>query len=137
MATPLETVQSVYAAFGRGDIPGILDMLADDVAWQTVGDAADYPLFRQWPGRAGAAQFFATLVSLEDITHFEPQSFDAAGDKVFVMGRIESTVKASGQKVAYEWIHVWTVRGGKVVAWKEWLDGAVLARAQRAKAVPA
>ena len=118
MATPLETVQSIYAAFGRGDIPGILDMLADNVTWQTVGDVADYPLFRQWPGRAGAAEFFSTLVGLEDITHFEPQSFDASGEKVFVMGRIESTVKASGQKVAYEWIHVWTVRSGKVVAWK-------------------
>jgi ketosteroid isomerase-like protein len=137
MPTPIEIVQSAYAAFGRGDIPGVLEMLAEDVSWQTVGDAADYPLFRQWQGRAGAAEFFATLVSLEEIAAFEPQTFDAAADKVFVTGRIESVVKASGRKVAYEWIHVWTTRGGKVVAWKEWLDGAVLARAHAAQAIPA
>jgi ketosteroid isomerase-like protein len=29
----LETVQKVYEAFGRGDVPAILDELADDVRW--------------------------------------------------------------------------------------------------------
>ena len=29
----IETVQSVYEAFGRGDIDFILDQLTDDVDW--------------------------------------------------------------------------------------------------------
>jgi ketosteroid isomerase-like protein len=27
------TVQSIYEAFGRGDIPAILDRISDDVIW--------------------------------------------------------------------------------------------------------
>ncbi len=30
----LGTTQAIYEAFGRGDIPFILDQLADDVAWE-------------------------------------------------------------------------------------------------------
>ena len=29
----IETVKSIYEAFGRGDVPAILDKLADDVDW--------------------------------------------------------------------------------------------------------
>lgn len=32
--TPKETVQAIYAAFQRGDIPFILDQLAPDVFWR-------------------------------------------------------------------------------------------------------
>ena len=33
------TVQELYAAFGRGDIPAILAKLADDVVWESEGPA--------------------------------------------------------------------------------------------------
>lgn len=38
MSHALETIQSIYAAFGRGDIPAILAQLADDVAWEQWPD---------------------------------------------------------------------------------------------------
>jgi ketosteroid isomerase-like protein len=46
-------------------------------------------------------------------------------------------VRRSGQKVDYDWIHVFTVKDGKVVAWRVWLDGAVLAAAYHAQPVAA
>ena len=30
----LATVQSIYESFGKGDVPAILDVLADDVEWE-------------------------------------------------------------------------------------------------------
>ena len=30
----LATVQAIYAAFGRGDVPAILSHLTDGVAWE-------------------------------------------------------------------------------------------------------
>jgi len=33
----LQTIQQVYAAFGRGDIEGELGMLTNDVRWTTPG----------------------------------------------------------------------------------------------------
>jgi ketosteroid isomerase-like protein len=34
------TVQEIYEAFGRGDVPAILDRLTDDIAWDL--DAPGY-----------------------------------------------------------------------------------------------
>ena len=34
MASNIQTVQSIYAAFGRGDIPAILSDLAVGVEWE-------------------------------------------------------------------------------------------------------
>ena len=31
--SPIETVQKMYAAFGKGEVPAILACLADDVEW--------------------------------------------------------------------------------------------------------
>jgi ketosteroid isomerase-like protein len=36
--------QSLYAAFGRGDIATIVGAMASDVTWEVVGRAKDYPL---------------------------------------------------------------------------------------------
>src|SRR4051812_9479202 len=32
------TVAAIYAAFARGDVPAVLDRLADDVAWEEWAD---------------------------------------------------------------------------------------------------
>lgn len=29
-----QTVQNIYAAFGKGDMPAILDQLTDDIDWE-------------------------------------------------------------------------------------------------------
>lgn len=34
MGKPLEISKQAYAAFGNGDIPALLDLLADDVEWR-------------------------------------------------------------------------------------------------------
>ena len=46
----IETVQQIYQAFGRGDVPAILDHLADDVDWECGPVSTDVPTarFGQW-----------------------------------------------------------------------------------------
>jgi len=34
----VETVQRIYEAFGAGDVPAILELLADDVEWEQWED---------------------------------------------------------------------------------------------------
>jgi len=33
MNSPVQIVQALYGAFGRGDVPALLTMLSDDVEW--------------------------------------------------------------------------------------------------------
>jgi ketosteroid isomerase-like protein len=37
--TNMERVQQMYAAFGRGDVPAILNALAPDATWTVQGPA--------------------------------------------------------------------------------------------------
>ena len=55
----LSTAQAIYEAFGPGDIPFILDLLADDVAWESWEDnsaqkaGVDHLAARHGQGRRG------------------------------------------------------------------------------------
>ena len=77
--TNTATVQAIYEAFGKGDVPAILEQLAEDVAWEHWlggNSAADAGIAYLTPrsGRDGVAQFFAALHGLE-FHGFEPHAF--------------------------------------------------------------
>ena len=120
-------VQSGYAAFGRGDIPGLLSMLDASVEWRTPG-ASDRPTAGTRRGPAEVGDFFRALNELIEFEQFEPQSFLADGDRVVVLGVDRFKVKGgSGKSLAEAWCHVFTVRDGKIVAFQEYIDTAALA----------
>lgn len=120
-------VQSGYAAFGRGDIPGLLSLLDDNIEWKTPGPA-DLPTAGNRRGHAQVADFFRLISELIDFEQFAPQSFTADGDRVIVFGSDRYKVKGgSGKTLAEDWCHVFTVRGGKIVAFQEYIDTASLA----------
>ena len=45
----VDLVQYLYGAFGKGDIPTLMNSMSADIAWHSGGRASDYPGF-------GAAQ---------------------------------------------------------------------------------
>lgn len=53
----LQTVQDIYAAFWRGDIPFILNALAEDVEWHEP-PGGEAPFKGTYRGREGVGQFF-------------------------------------------------------------------------------
>ena len=72
-----KVVQEAYAAFGRGDVQGILDRLTDDVIWNGVYGAASYvPTSGERRGKAAVA---SSSSRWRDVTFplFEPKEFVA------------------------------------------------------------
>jgi ketosteroid isomerase-like protein len=49
--TNVGTVQQIYEAFGRGDVPAILEHLADDVEWEYGLTSTDVPWLQPQHGR--------------------------------------------------------------------------------------
>ena len=86
----LQVVQRGYEAFGQGDIPGLLAILADDIEWTTPGPA-ELPIAGTRHGVPQVAKFFTTLNEVFQFEGFEPQAFMADGDRVAVFGT--STVR--------------------------------------------
>jgi len=126
--TNIELVQDTYAKFGSGDIEGLLGILSEDVHWQTPEiENANFGGKRR--GRAEVAQFFAALVAEEDMTNFEPLEFLATEDKVVVLGTSSSTVRTTGKTYHTEWVHIFTIKDGKIVSFVEFFDNAAATRA--------
>jgi ketosteroid isomerase-like protein len=127
-------VQRAYEAFGRGDINGLLALLDENIPWETPGPA-DLPTAGRRRGHQAVAEFFQTIGTVSDIVRFEPKTFVSQGDRVVVLGEETGRMKATGNSVEFEWVHVFTIRDGKVVAFKEYGDvSAIVAELRSAKA---
>src|SRR4051812_50198202 len=80
----LDTVRGAYQAFGRGDVPAVLAILADDIAWAVppplpqAGDAH---------GRDEGGAFFERLCALWGDPSLQLDGFVPPGDRRCVIGR--------------------------------------------------
>lgn len=128
----LKLVQSVYAAFGRGDIPAVIETMTPDATIGIVGRRQDAPFLGIFEGKAGGAEFFTQLAEAQEFHTFEPLRFLAAEDKVFIWGRYRWTMRKSGVSKESEWLHEITLRDGKMTAWRGHNDTAMLAEAYHA-----
>jgi len=120
----IAAVQTLYAAFGRGDVAGVIGGLSADIDWHTLGPAKDYPIFSQRKGKAAVQEFLAQVAATEDFSDFSPREFFAADDRVFALGSYAGKIKQTGKPFSCEWVHVFTFAGGKVSKFREYTDTA-------------
>ncbi|MFQ5761896.1 MAG: nuclear transport factor 2 family protein [Candidatus Bathyarchaeia archaeon] len=123
----VQAVQRLFAAFGRGDLPGVLDMLAEDVDWQSPATRTEHAQIswsRPRRGREQVAQFFKELAEKVQPEPLEPLDFTAQGDKVVVEGRNRGRVKSTGRNYEHDWVMVFTLREGKIVRHRGYYDTA-------------
>lgn len=118
--TPKELVQSLYAAFGRGDIPFILEHVAPNCRWSAPGTGI--PNAGVYEGPAGVAQFFQRLASSENITRFEVKEFFENGNSVIALGCEACTSIATGKPAYTDWAMLFRVENGKVTEWQSFYD---------------
>ena len=122
-----EIVRQAYAAFGRGDIPALLDLLHDDIEWQAViGAAPHVPTAGKRRGKQAVAEFFRILSQTVEFSRFEPREFIAQGDQVVILGSYEGRAKATGRTFAEEWAMVETFSNGKIVRFREYVNAAAI-----------
>jgi ketosteroid isomerase-like protein len=124
----VEIVQAAYAAFGRADVPAILALLADDIDWESYGPRA-IPYTGNLRGKAEAVTFFQNLGGTTQFSEFAPEQFVAQGDMVIVLGHERFTVTATGREAAVHWAHAFTLRGGKIVKFREYSETDAIRRA--------
>jgi ketosteroid isomerase-like protein len=128
----VQLVKEGYAAFSRGDIPGLLALMAEDVEWISPGPGL--PLAGTYRGRDGVANFFQKLSAEADILDFQPREFVAEGDRVLVVGWERFKVKATNRTAEVDWVMSFTVRNGKVAIFREYTDTKVIASAYESAA---
>jgi uncharacterized protein len=124
----IEMVQAAYNNFQSGNINALLDQMSDDVVWQ-LPEIKNVPIAGKRTGRAGVSDFFATLARDQDVIEFDPGESIAQNDKVVSLGHYKWRVKATGREFESDFVHIFTIRDGKIAAFREHFDSAVAAAA--------
>lgn len=122
------TVSAIYEAFGKGDIPSILEFLADDVAWESWTDntaqKANVPWLQARHGKADVMEFFKIIGSFE-IKDFQVLSIMSGDNQVAAEIVFEATIPMTGAHYRDEEIHLWTFNErGKIIRFRHYVDTA-------------
>ncbi len=111
IAANLATVSDIYAAFGRGDVPSILDKVAPDCRWESWANNhaqhAGVPTLQPRIGPAGVAEFFMVVGELE-MHAFAVLDMLASEHQVVAEVTIEYTTP-TGFRLSDEELHLWTL----------------------------
>jgi hypothetical protein len=129
MPAPLETVQTAYDAFGRGDLPALLDQLTDDIEWTFDGSSGD-AYMRTARGKEDLLRWFGQVMACDGIQAFEPRQMLAGTDHVTVIGWERTQALPAGGIFETHWVHVWQFRGGRIARFFGMFDTAAVARAR-------
>jgi uncharacterized protein len=133
-----QLIKDAYAAFQRSDIAAILNLCDENVEWQgVIGTEGVLPQSGLRRGHAQVAEFFKQVAETTDFVSFEPREFVAQGDKVVALGSYSARMKPSGQDYSSDWVMLFTVRNGKVAAFREFSDSAQLVRAYKGESATA
>ncbi|HMQ61391.1 MAG TPA: nuclear transport factor 2 family protein [Flavilitoribacter sp.] len=129
MSQNLITVQAIYEAFGKGDIPTILSHLADDVNWESWTDnsaqKAGVPWLQSMKGKDGVLAFFQLIGNPEvfQIKEFQVLSIMDGGRQIAAEFVIEADILSTGGHFRDEEVHLWTFNDqGKVVRLRHYTD---------------
>lgn len=108
-------IERGYAAFARGDIPTVLDVLAEDIFWHVPGRG---PLSRDYRGHAEVLGFFQHFMELSGGTfRITVDLVLAKEDRVIVL--VTESAERKGRRWSSPQVHAWTVKNGKAaVFWQ-------------------
>jgi cytochrome c553 len=125
-ATPTEVVKDLYAAFGRGDLQHIEDLLSPDVVWTFHGPEHLIPYAGVYKGKDGVRQFFAAIADTIEVREIGQRRFVQQGDTVAVVGWERSMAHETGGEFFANWLHLFTIRDGHIAGFEEFTDSAAI-----------
>jgi ketosteroid isomerase-like protein len=119
MSANKELIEQLYASFGKGDIPAVLESVDDSVQWSVP---LTLPQGGEFKGKDGVLEFFQGLGGKWDPLSVEVEAVNDLG-KDTVVGVVHGTGSlAGGGPAEYGAAHVFTVRDGKITRFREYAD---------------
>jgi len=123
-------VQSMYQAFAARDIPRILDALSASVEWGEPPNPFN-PAGGTRHGHEGFLEWLRVGNASEEVLVLEPHDFLANFNSVAVVGHTRCKVRATGKEYSTDFVHLVTLKDGKVQRFREFFDTYAAAEAFR------
>lgn len=124
---PMQTIQELYEAFARRDLPKVFSLLSSDIE---IVQSEELPWGGLYRGHDGAREFFARLGSHINSTLDIERLIDAE-EHVVAIGWTHGTVNATGASYRVPIAHVWHVRDSMVIQAQFLIDNPTMLEALR------
>lgn len=114
-----EVLRTGYEAFASGDVPAVLAVFADDIAFHIPGDHA---VAGRFTGHQEVVGFFEKLVELSDATFsVTPRDIlDNGSGTVVALCTLDA--ERNGRRGTFDTVQVWNFEGGKATRLREFND---------------
>jgi len=121
--TNVEHVQREYADFLEDDLDAVLEMSAPDVEYR-YPEVEGLAYGGVWRGRDGVRRFLEVHDELDQVLELRPTEMVAQGDKVVVLGTFRGRAVPTGREWTTDFVHVYTIRGGRTRRFESHFDTA-------------
>lgn len=118
------TLRGAYDAFKRQDIAAVMAAFDENIEWSVP---ETLPFGGEYRGHDSVAGFFGKLPQYWDSLSVEPTELIDGGDAILAVVRVQGT-GAAGEMSA-DAVHLWRMRSGKAVSFREFSDTALALRA--------
>jgi len=125
-------VQALYEAFAKRDVARILSSLGSTVEWCEPSNPYN-PAGGTRHGHEGFLEWLRVGNEAEEVLALEPREFLANLDSVAVVGHTTCRVRSTGKVYETEFVHLISLKEGKVVRFREFFDTFAAAAAFRAE----
>jgi ketosteroid isomerase-like protein len=126
----IPSLQAMYDAYSRGDIPFIVSKLSNDVKWDDWGTTDNsilgkVPYMKPRYGRAGAEEYFSVFSENMEVNEMKPESFMEGQGHACVKVKVNLTNKSTGKTFQDEMLHLFTYNDkGEITSLRHYLDTA-------------
>lgn len=123
-AADRSVVEAVYNAFASGDIAAVTSDMDENIVWLEA-EGNPYADKNPYSGPDEIVEgLFARLGSEWEAFTATPQDYIVDGERIVVLGRYGGVYTQSGKSIDAPFVHLWTVRDGKIIAFRQYTDTA-------------
>jgi ketosteroid isomerase-like protein len=118
---PVGLVRRSYEAFARGDMDGVMADMHPAIEWHQA-QGLPHGGFYRGLDEVRRNVFDPLHDDWWEEFSADPDEFVDAGETVVVLGRYRGVAKGTRRALDVPFVHVWTLREGKAVRFRQFLD---------------
>jgi len=125
MSDNITVVRELFASLERGDLPGAIELVGEEVDWQspvTRTHPPEIPWSRIRRTKQEVGEFFKELGQKVRPEGFKLFQITAQDDRVVVEGQNRGTVHSTGRKYEHDWVMIFSVSDNKIVRLRHYYD---------------
>ena len=122
-ASAIGVVRDFYNCLAKGDVPGVLELLDQEVRWT---ECEGFPYYSgTWVGPQAVLDNLLKRVAA-DWNGFTatPQQYLVEGSRIASFGAYTGVYRQTGKAMRADFAHLWTVENGRLTSFRMYADTA-------------